>query len=257
MKSDSFFSNFNNFDGNYYLVTGASSGIGRQCAKHIAEMGGTVIALSRRNNLLDSLIKELPTGKHVAYPFDLSIECSGTRVINEIVSAYAPLSGVVHAAGIDPKAPIQIFDDKKLQQTIRVNLIAALELAKGINKKGASNDECSVVFISSIAAIQSDHGHSVYSASKGGLNSAVKALALDGAKKRIRYNAVAPGMVLTNMTKKSLIISDSYNRTQESYYPLGYGKPEDVANSVIFLLSDAARWITGTVITVDGGRSAH
>ena len=139
----------------------------------------------------------------------------------------------------------------------RVNLSAALLLAKGFRQKGCHADGGSLVLLSSVAGLRGHAGLSAYTASKSALFGLARSLAIELARDGIRVNCVAPGLVATEMSTQFEEQTLREMTGVESEYPLGIGKPRDVANGIAFLLSDAARWITGTTLTIDGGYSAY
>ena len=127
-----------------------------------------------------------------------------------------------------------------------MQLIQSLLKHKKINKGG------SVVFISSISTAYADMGNSIYAASKGAINSFSKVLALELATQRITSNCIQPGFVPSNMLSGG-VLTDEQLQEEKKKYPLGFGEPSDIANGIIYLLSDAAKWVTGSVLTIDGG----
>ena len=138
-----------------------------------------------------------------------------------------------------------------------VNVISAFEISKIILKKKYSAENLSLVFISSIMSILGQPGKVGYCSSKGALISGVKALAIEYASRNVRANCISPAIIETEMVKKLFdTISEESKNEILKMHPMGFGKPEDVANACIFLLSDASRWITGTNLIVDGGYSA-
>ncbi len=137
-----------------------------------------------------------------------------------------------------------------------INYFAGLALAKGFADRRVISGNSSIVYISSIAAVNGDMGQLEYGSSKGAVNSMVKVLALELAKQNIRVNSVMPGFIETEMTGQfGDIYSEKFKTELKEMYPLGPGKPEDVANIIVFLLSDASRWVTGQNIIIDGGRT--
>lgn len=235
------------------LITGASSGIGRAIAIECSKMGAVIVITGRNANRLHETFTELDGDGHKQIIADVTNE-------NEIISLVQDipiLDGVVHCSGIGISLPFQFCKGDKARPIIETNLISPISLSyqlvkmKKLSKKGAS-----IIFISSIAGhLVSYPGNSIYSASKAGLIGLTKGMSIDLAAKNIRVNAILPGMIETQLVADlAEKISQEAIEIDKKKYPLGcYGKPEDVANGVIYLLSDASKWITGTNLVIDGG----
>lgn len=233
------------------LITGASSGIGRAMAIACSEMGATVYFTGRNAAALAETRNRMQGEGH-----QLMVSDSTSKADLEQLTAELPaLDGIICNAGLNRRMLTQYLKEQDLDLIINTNLKAPMQLMKHLLKAKKVQSGASVVFVSSIAAHHSSIGDGVYSASKGGLSSFAKVLALELASKKIRVNTIQPGMVHTGLTENSPLTEDDYAR-DEQRYPLGrYGKPEDVANAAIFLLADASQWITGTDLIVDGGIS--
>jgi NAD(P)-dependent dehydrogenase (short-subunit alcohol dehydrogenase family) len=175
--------------------------------------------------------------------------------LEQLISELPELDGIVCNAGVNRRMLTQYVKELDMELILNTNLKAPIQLMKQLLKAKKINAGASVILVSSIAAYHSSIGDGVYSASKGGLSSFSKVLALELASKKIRVNTIQPGMVRTGLTEKSPL-SDEDLAKDEARYPLGrYGKPEDIAYSAIYLLSDASQWITGTDLVIDGGIS--
>ena len=244
--------------GRTYLVTGASSGIGRAICKLLSEWGARIFGIARNKERLCQLIAELNGAGH-------SYECLDLCAASEIASAVrkwakdnGKLDGFVHAAGVQHMAPIKCFDGRSFESMWKINVQAALELTQGFRHSEVRADSGSIVFVSSVSALAGQAALSGYSSTKGALVSATRSLAVELARENIRVNCVAPGLVRSPMAEQmKRILGDSRMAALEGRHPLGFGQPEDVAYAVGFLLSDAARWITGTTLVVDGGFTAQ
>jgi len=237
-------------NGKTILVTGASSGIGRQCCRAIASMGGCVIASGRNLKRLQETCSDLEGDGHISIRADLSIE----EERQELIAQSPQLNGLVFAAGSHKLKPLKYIDDAFLGALQKINYEAPLLLSRELlrSKKLAAGSSC--VFISSIAAVIGSPGNSVYSGSKGALAAFARVMAVELAPQSIRVNTLAPGMVRTPMTDKiQSQLSPELLAADEKRYPLGYGQPEDVAHAAVYLLSDAARWVTGSCLVIDGG----
>jgi len=240
------------------LVTGASSGIGRAVAISCSKMGADVIMLARDLKRLTETYNQLLPGKHSFFSINLTLYDSLEPIISQCVQEYGKFDGFVHAAGIEISVPLQFVKSKQYEELFSINVISGFELAKIISKKNYfSPVGGSFVYISSIRGMVGQETSIAYSCSKGAIIAGVKSMALELASKKIRVNSISPAIVETEMTK--ILFDNIPEESKESMYknhPLGFGKPDDIANACIYLLSDASRWITGSNLIVDGGYSA-
>lgn len=232
------------------LVTGASSGIGKAVAIECSKMGARIIISGRSKERLNATFSLLQGNEHQQIVADLKEE----EGINTIVNNLVTINGVVHCAGIAKPLPFQFINNSILAEVLKVNFMAPTLLSQQIVKSKKLQKNGSIVFISSISGVLcSSVGGSIYSASKGAVNGLVKGMALDLAPKWIRVNCVLPGMIDTNIFKNETITQEQLDQDKKRY-PLGrYGQPEEVAYAVIYLLSDASVWMTGSNIVIDGG----
>lgn len=240
-------------EGKIILVTGASSGIGRQCAIDCSRMGAKVVAVGRNQERLNSVISEMG-GHGISYSFDLEkIESIG-ELISDIVSKYGKLDGFIHAAGIEVTNPVKLSKTTDYESLFRVNSLSAFEFVKNLCGIKTFNKGGSIILISSISGVIARKGLSAYAASKGALMSAARVMALEMASREVRVNTISPGTILTPMMQKALdAMSEEDKKKRVDGFPLGLGETTDISNACIFLLSDASRWITGQNIVVDGG----
>jgi NAD(P)-dependent dehydrogenase (short-subunit alcohol dehydrogenase family) len=249
---------FNPFslEGKLILVTGASSGIGRQCAIDCNKMGARVIALGRDQDRLNSLMAEME-GENDSFSFDLNDLHGIKTLIEMMVERHGKLDGFVHSAGVEVTNPIKLSKPEDFESLYRLNCLSAFEIVRNLCGIKTFNRGGSIVFISSITSLIARKGLSAYAASKGALVSAAKVFALEMAPREIRVNAVLPGTVLTPMMQKAMDAMEEEQRNNRvEGFPLGLGKPTDVSNACIYLLSDASRWVTGSSLVVDGGYTA-
>jgi len=245
--------------GRRIVVTGASSGIGRATAVALSQLGASVIAVGRNPERLNQTMITMQPGGHSSYLLDLAENIDALPgVVSEWARNHGPFNGLVHCAGIEMTLPVRQMDAVSLDKIMRVNTGAALMLVKGMCQKGNYDRPCSVVMISSVAALTGQAAHSAYSASKGALSAMSRSLAMELARKHIRVNTVCPGQVATEMdeTVRAKLGSEKYESIIAAH-PLGLGRPIDVAGAIAFLLSDASAWITGTDLIVDGGFTAQ
>lgn len=233
------------------LVTGAGSGIGRAVCHRLAEAGANVV-LSGRNEgkLRETLVGCSGDGHRILVADMLKPESFG-------VTDLPALEGFVHAAGVCEPRPARSADAAFVANLIGTNLESPLNLLSGLLRANRLVSGASVVLIGSIAARCGAAGLSVYAASKGGLSAATRALAIELAPKRIRVNVVEPGSVRTPLLDRlTEAMTEESIAALERAHPLGIGEPDDVAYAVNYLLSPAARRVTGTTLVVDGGYSA-
>lgn len=247
---------FNPFslDGKNVVVTGASSGIGREIALSVARMGGKIIAIGRNESRLSQVLSELKSisqRDHQVVCGDLTRPDDLSLIIK---SMDQPVQGVVHAAGISRLAPVRQMTLAHLREIQSINVEAPLLLTQSLLSKGLIAQGGAILFISSIAAHIGVPGVGAYSASKAALIAATRCLAAEVAKRKIRANCLSPSLVVTPLFELAMKTAGAESMArQEANHPLGFGMPADVANAAIFMLSDASRWITGTTIVMDGG----
>jgi NAD(P)-dependent dehydrogenase (short-subunit alcohol dehydrogenase family) len=244
--------------GKTILITGASSGIGKQCAISCSEMGATVIIVGRNEERLIKTIQCLKGEGHIYSVLDLTEYDKLEKIITDTVKKYSSISGMIHAAGIEMTIPLRVLKPSNFENIFSINVIAGIELARIISqKKFLSSKGASYIFIASVMGIVGKPGLIAYCASKGALIAASKAMSLELARSNIRVNTISPAAVDTEMIRNSFSeIPDDAKQSIIDAHPMGIGLPEDVAAACVFLLSDASRWITGTNLIVDGGYSA-
>lgn len=235
------------------VVTGASSGIGFQCAADCAKMGAKVVAIGRNKERLDEVIKAM-NGNGVSYAYDLSNLEGIKELVAKIVEEHGKLDGFIHAAGIEVTNPVKLTRPEEYENLFRLNCLSAFEIVKNLCGIKTFNKGGSIVLISSISGVIARKGLSAYAASKGALMSAARVMALEMAPRDVRVNTVSPGTILTPMMQKALDEMEEKDREKRvEGFPLGLGRTTDISNACIYLLSDAARWVTGQNIIIDGG----
>lgn len=244
--------------GKKILVTGASSGIGKATALALAQCGADLLLTGRcdiRLAATASLVSEYVNCKVV------TLELTNFEFIAEWVvdmaKLHGPFDGLFHAAGVALIKPMRLVKQKDVNQVFSPSLFAAAALSTGLLKKGGMRDGGSIVFMSSVAGRAGRQGMGLYSASKAGLDGLSRSLAMELAPRGIRVNSIAAGAIRTEMHAQMELSSSNQAMVEyEMQHPLGFGTPVDVSNMVVYLMSDAGRWITGTVVTVDGGYTA-
>jgi NAD(P)-dependent dehydrogenase (short-subunit alcohol dehydrogenase family) len=232
------------------LITGASSGIGRQTAISICEMGANVIITGRSKDRLSETFSLLKKGDNKIIEADLLKEKAAQSLCDQLPM----LDGIVNCAGSVSPFPIKFLSEEKIDETFNLNYKVQVTLIAKITRNKKLNKGASIVFLSSISAAHPHKGGALYSGSKAAIEAFSKVVALEFFPQKIRSNCIAPAMVRTPMYDKAEAQgSKEQMDAHVSKYPLGTGTPEDVANAAIFLLSDASKWITGTTLTLDGG----
>ena len=241
--------------GKIILVTGASSGIGKSTAIHLSKLGAQVIIVSRNVEKLQNTLLQMDGLKHSIYPFDLKNIDQIEDLIEKIVSQEDKLNGFVHCAGVQDMRPLQMTKYSFIHDIMLTNLYAFIELSRVIAKKNNHTENASFVAISSVRSYRGEKSITAYCASKGALDSAIRAMAKELAIKHIRINSVVPGFIKTEMVDAYIESTgyEEFNKNVLANQYLGLGDTIDVANAVAYLLSDASKLITGTGLIVDGG----
>ena len=240
------------------LITGASSGIGRQCAVDCAKMGANIIMVGRNEERLRDTLKLLEGQNHFYLVADIVDYKEFDYILSECLSKSGPINGFIHAAGIEKTLLLRNLKPNDFIDIYTTNFVSGINILKYISKKNNYLRGCKVIFISSITASVARVGTLAYTASKGAIVSAVRELAVELAPKGINVNCISPGTVLTPMMENFLnSLSEEDREKRLSGFPIGIGNPEDISLACVYLLSDAARWITGQNIIIDGGYTAQ
>lgn len=240
-------------EGKTILVTGASSGIGKTTAIECSKMGASVIITARNEERLKATLDSLSTAFGQTHQIVLA-DLSTQEGVNALVDELPHLDGVSLNAGIVKTLPVKFINKDDLTDVLNVNMMGPILLAQRLLKKKKITRGSSVVFTSSIGGVMiSTVGNTMYGVSKGGLNAFMKGMALEMASIGIRSNSVNPGFVDTNILSAGTISEEDLKKNVAAY-PLGrFGKPEDIAFAIIYLLSDASSWVTGHTLVIDGG----
>jgi len=233
------------------LVTGASSGLGRQCAVTASEQGATVFITGRNMDRLQETFGKLSGTGHKMFAADLTVQ----EDISALVDQLPELNGVVYSTGISDLAPARFIKPEDISKTFNISYNASVLLTSQLlAKKKLAKNACSLVFISTISTRYPFVGGAMYISAKAALESYAKVLALELAPRGIRSNSISPAFVKTPMLDNTAEkYSDEAVRKIEAQQLLGLGEPEDVANVAVFFLSDAARWITASNLILGGG----
>lgn len=238
-------------NGKRILVTGASSGIGRQIAISCAQAGAELVISGRNSERLEATFAALEGDGHKLVLADLNSQ----EDIDRLVSETGILNGLAHAAGMSKLVPLRLINRAHLDETFSANTFAPMLLTRGLLAKKRLAAGGSVVFIASIASHIGPMASSAYAASKSALLGMVRSLGTEVAKQGIRANCIAPGYVRTPLLD-GLQGSGGNMDSLFELTPLGMGEPEDVAYAAVFYLSDASRWNTRNYFILDGGFSA-
>jgi len=239
------------------LVTGSTGGIGTEIARELARRGAEVALVARREERLRELAAQIAAdgGKAVPLPCDLTDASALGELAGWLRQEWGRLDLLVNNAGKELILPLQILKPQQARELLEVNLVAAMEMTRqclGLFPPGAA-----VVNVASAAGVRGSAGLSAYGASKAALIAFTRAVARELAPRRVRVNAVAPGIVKTEMSQRMLgKLTAAQVAALEAAHPLGFGTPRDVALAVAFLGSDEASWITGQTLIVDGGFTA-
>lgn len=241
--------------GKTILVTGASSGIGRAVALECSKMGASLIITGRSEERLDATLRALEGEKH---HYQIQHSFCGEEDVKAFMSKLpdtVKLDGVVHCAGISRFSSVMYIKESDLSDHLSINLVTPLLLNRYLLKMRLLQKKASLIHLSSIAAVLPFLGQTAYAASKAGLLGAVRAMAKELMPKGIRINCILPAMVDTEMADatESVYGKEAIEEDKKRYFLGRYARPEEVAQMAVYLLSDAAQWITGSDFYIDGG----
>ena len=244
--------------GKTILVTGASSGIGRATAIECSKLGASLVLTARNEQRLQETLYELDTTEGQVHKYIIA-DISSDEGLSHLIEELPQLNGVLSNAGIQgPQVPIKFIKDETIELLFGTNLSSHVKLARSLFKKKKLVNGGSYVFTASVGGVISHVPvNAVYDITKAGINAFSKSCAVDFSSRGIRVNAICPGMIRTAMTNPTGTINEAdYQKDIKDHYLVGrYGLPEEVAFTAVFLLSDAASFITGASIMVDGGCS--
>ena len=239
-------------EGKTILITGAASGIGKATALQCSEMGGNMVLLDLNEEGLYQTKEELQGGDNKV----IAINLTDFDSMKEMVSKLPKLDGVVSNAGIFYSMMAKLSERKDMEKIFEINTFSHINLMQQLMEQKKLNKGASIVFTSSMSGVYCGAvGGSLYGATKAALAGYAKALAIELAPRGIRVNTIHPGMINTPLIHSAALSQDILDEDKKNY-PLGrYGEPEEVAYSIIYLLSEATKWMTGTQLLIDGGYS--
>lgn len=253
-------SDFNplNLTGRKLLITGAASGIGRATCIILSKLGAELILVDVNEQGLQQT-QQACQNNSMVLNIDLSNAESIKQKVLDIVSIFGQIHGFAHIAGRPYITPLKGVTEKACSEIYKLNSYAAIELAKVFtNRKVYAGENGAIVLISSVYGVVGSAANVGYAMTKAGIIGVTKALAIELAPKGIRVNCVAPGFIKTEMMKNtSGSFDDNYMQTLNDLHPLGLGEAEDIAYAITYLFSDMAKWVTGSVMNVDGGFTAQ
>lgn len=239
-------------EGKTILITGAASGIGKATALQCAEMGAKVILLDLNEEGLNTMKSELPEGSAEVFALNLT----DFEALCDTVSKFPKLDGVASNAGIFYSMMAKLSDKKDMEKIFQINTFSHINLVQQLMEQKKLNKGASIVFTSSMSGVFCGAvGGSLYGATKSALAGYAKALAIELAPRGIRVNTIHPGMVNTPLIHSAALSQDVLDEDKKNYLLGRYGEPEEIAYSIVYLLSDATKWVTGTQLLIDGGFS--
>jgi len=238
-------------EGKTILVTGASSGIGRCTAIECSKMGAVLVITGRDKVRLEETLGCLQGKGHVCFVGDLTSD----GVMEELVKMLPILQGVFFCAGVTDTTLIKFLTKEKIDRVWNINFVSPFLLTKLLIQKKKIDRSASLVYMSSLGVEHVCTGLGIYASSKAAVNAMMRSVANELVNKKIRANAIMPMMIKTELVDNITSLTQEELQRDEVQYPLGYGKPEDVAYAAIYLLSDASKWMTGSCIKMDGGKT--
>jgi NAD(P)-dependent dehydrogenase (short-subunit alcohol dehydrogenase family) len=250
--------NFFDFSNKTILITGAASGIGKAVSILFSSLGAKLILLDVNELEIKETIRKCSGNVHYIIADLVETEKLKDKIEAKIAEC-GQLDALVHVAGIPCISPLKTLKTETAEKVFKINTLSALELSKIFTKnKNFKVENPSIVFISSVYGLVGSSANVAYAMSKTALHGITKSLAIELAAKKVRVNCVAPGFIKTEMLNE---VSDSfdqeYHERLNKLHPLGLGTPNDVAYAILFLVSDMSKWITGTILSVDGGFTAQ
>jgi len=244
--------------GHTILITGASSGIGKRTASALAQSGARLLLAGRDEQRLRETQESLPGSDHVCIVAELNDADTAAAMVKAAAKQHGLLTGIFHSAGLYGMMPSRTVKQKLVDSLYAASVWGAYGIARAASSKHVLADGGSIVLMSSVAGLRGHPATSVYGGAKAAIVGLVPPLAIEFAPRNVRVNAIAAGIVESRMQLETLAnLPPEIAIESQAKYPLGFGTMTDVAGVVLFLMSDAGRWITGTTLTVDGGYMAN
>jgi len=235
--------------GKAVLVTGASSGIGRGIAIACAEQGACVVLTGRNDARLKETLSQMSGEGHIIIPADLTNEKQRQALVEQVPE----LDGLVQCAGVMNRVPCKSIGQEDIDAVFVPNIEAPILLQAELLQERKIKKGASIMYIASIAPRSAETGNALYSASKAAIIAYAKCLSLELAPRQIRVNCISPAMVWTDLALSGAT-KEELEQDQATYPLKRYGKPEDVANAAVYLLSEASSWMTGSNVEITGGK---
>ncbi len=236
----------------YYMVTGASSGIGLEVAKQLSDKNTTIILVARRKDLLQEVSTKL-VGDSIILPCDLTKPQEIQYIFDTLKSKKIKLDGLIYCAGVHFTKSIKVMQYEDLEYIFRINVFGFYEICRHFQKVKVSNSGSVIIGVSSYAVVSKEAGLSAYVMSKEAMNIQVQILAKEFAKRKIRINTVMPAQVMSKMACENNNWSEQELESVESKQPFGIIPIENIAEIIKFLISDTAKFITGETLSVSAG----
>ncbi len=235
--------------GKTILITGSSSGIGHGIAIACAEAGARVVLNGRNHERLNETLSLMSGEGHIVIPADLTDAVQRQALVEQV----SELDGLVQCAGVMNRVPCKSIGQEDVDAVFAPNIEAPILLQAELLQERKIKKGASVVYMASIAPRSAETGNALYSASKAAIIAYAKCLSLELAPRQIRVNCISPAMVWTDLAMSGAT-KEELEQDQATYPLKRYGKPEDVANAAVYLLSDASSWMTGSNVEITGGK---
>lgn len=244
--------------GKRFLVTGASSGLGRAAAVGLSQCGAKLVLSGRDPERLQLAAADLEGTGHQALPIDIGSADQMTDFVKSLVTDGSTLDGVFHAAGVSMTLPVRLIKQQQIEEVFRSSVYGAFGIIRAAAQKKVISDGGSIVLMSSISALRGHNGMTVYSSAKAAVDGLVRSAAMELSPRRIRVNSILCGAVYTEMYAREVErMGGDWIASIGAKHPLGFGHTDDITNAVVYLMSGASRWITGSTMAVDGGYMAQ
>lgn len=239
------------FNNKNILITGAGSGIGRETARILSDLGASLVMIDLNEDGLKETVENIK-GRHTTIATDLCDFAALPDIVKNISDTIGIIHGIVHCAGISSRKPLNVLSPEGFSKVMNVNFYAFEEIVRLFAKRERFANGGSIVVMSSISASKGYKAKTEYCVSKAAVNAFVRCMAMELAPRKIRINSVMAAEVLTPLAHKARELNQSLG-VQEFSSPLGPTEPYEVANTIAFLLSDATKTITGSALLIDGG----